>query len=130
MAVRLYCLHILRCDPLGSDPTAAPHSSVIARSAATWQSASPSRTHCVRVTRWVMASPCDPLGSDPTSACGRGREGSEWQRSARREPALSGEAAAGPRNRRFVCIFAFGENKRSHQCLHWWQQHATGMLHF
>ena len=31
-----------------------------------------------------------------------------------------------------VCIFAFykGKNYCSHQCLHWWQQYATGMLHF
>ena len=25
-------------------------------------------------------------------------------------------------------IFASGEDNGSHQCLHWWQQHATGML--
>ena len=32
---------------------------------------------------------------------------------------------------RFVCIFApSGKNNCSHQCLHWWQQHATGMLRF
>ena len=30
---------------------------------------------------------------------------------------------------RFVCILPVGQNRRSHQCLHWWQQHATGMLH-
>ena len=27
-----------------------------------------------------------------------------------------------------VCIFAYGENQGSHQCLHWWQQYATGIL--
>ena len=25
--------------------------------------------------------------------------------------------------------FSGNENNGSHQCLHWWQQHATGMLH-
>ena len=29
----------------------------------------------------------------------------------------------------FACIFCVAENRGSHQCLHWWQQHATGMLH-
>ena len=38
-------------------------------------------------------------GSDPTAAGGGVREGSEWQRSARREPASTGEATAGYRNR-------------------------------
>ena len=32
--------------------------------------------------------------------------------------------------RRFVCIFAFGENRCSHQFLNWWQQLSTGQLHF
>ena len=40
-----------------------------------------------------------PVGSDPNAAGGGRREGSEWQRSARRKPASSGEAAAGYRNR-------------------------------
>ena len=30
---------------------------------------------------------------------------------------------------RLVCIFACSENYCSHQCLHWWQQYATGILH-
>ena len=32
--------------------------------------------------------------------------------------------------RRFVCIFADGENLGSHQFLNWWQQYATGILRF
>ena len=39
------------------------------------------------------------VGSDPTAAGGGNREGSEWQRSAGGEPALSGEGSAGYRNR-------------------------------
>ena len=38
-------------------------------------------------------------GSDPTATSGGYREGSEWQRSARSEPASSGEGSAGHRNR-------------------------------
>ena len=29
----------------------------------------------------------------------------------------------------FDCVFAKGENKGSDQCLHWSQQHPTGVLH-
>ena len=39
------------------------------------------------------------MGSDPTAAGGGGREGSEWPRSARNKPALTGEVSAGHRNR-------------------------------
>ena len=39
-------------------------------------------------------------GSDPTAASGGKREGSEWQRSARDKPALSGKVTAGYRNRK------------------------------
>ena len=39
------------------------------------------------------------LGSDASAAGGGSSELSAWQRSARRKPALSGEAAAGHRNR-------------------------------
>ena len=40
------------------------------------------------------------LGSDASAAGGGSSELSAWKRSARREPALSGEAAAGHRNRK------------------------------
>ena len=40
------------------------------------------------------------LGSDGSAAGGGESDLSEWQRSARRKPALSGEAAAGHRNRK------------------------------
>ena len=43
-------------------------------------------------------------GSDPTAASGGGREGSEWQRSARNEPASPGEVFAGYRNRSVALI--------------------------
>ena len=43
-----------------------------------------------------------PVGSDASAAGGRISELSEWQRSAKRKPALTGEAAAGHRNRGII----------------------------
>ena len=28
-----------------------------------------------------------------------------------------------------MCIFATGENRSGHQCLHWWQELSTGQFH-
>ena len=44
------------------------------------------------------------LGSEPSAAGGRRSEASEWQRSARHEPAPSGEMTAGHRNRKGACL--------------------------
>ena len=45
------------------------------------------------------------LGSDASAASGGYSELSAWQRSARREPAPTGEADAGHRNRKTYWIF-------------------------
>ena len=54
------------------------------------------------------------VGSDPTAAGGGNREGSEWQRSAGGEPALSGEGSAGHRNR------THGQWKKTYTCSGEW----------
>ena len=33
------------------------------------------------------------------------------------------------RRQDLICIFAKGENRSSHQCLHWWQELSTGQFH-
>ena len=48
----------------------------------------------------LMSTPfCSAMGSDPSAAGGGKSEVSEWQRSARNEPASTGEVSAGHRNR-------------------------------
>ena len=54
------------------------------------------------------------VGSDPPAAGGGHREGSEWQRSAGGEPALSGEGSAGYRNR------THGQWKKTYTCSGEW----------
>ena len=54
----------------------------------------------VRYPRSRLRRQLSQRGSDPTAAGGGKREGSDWQRSARNEPALPGEVSAGHRNRR------------------------------
>ena len=60
-----------------------------------WQVPAPSQRGLSASADW---------GSDPTAAGGGEREGSEWQRSARNEPASSGEVSAGHRNRRVTYL--------------------------
>ena len=55
------------------------------------------------------------LGSDASAAGGGESELSAWQRSARRKPAVPGEAAAGHRNRETPVLQPEKQNMRM-----WW----------